>query len=140
VRAPAANPVPSGHLVAIADPPQAGTGDLGGAMRDAVGSRSAADVTSDAPTSEGSARQLKPSPGAVVGAINVVLPEARACLGPDDAVRTATIVFKSDGTVGHVELAGSARDSDACIRTALAKARTMPFVEDTFAARATVRP
>ena len=109
-------------------------------MREAVGPRSSADIAVADSTRGGAARQLKPSPGAVLGAISSVLPAARACLGEDDAVRSATIVFKSDGTVARVELAGSAHAADDCIRSALSKARTMPFVDDTFAARATVRP
>lgn len=109
-------------------------------MREAVGPRSVADVAVGEAATSGSARQLRPSPGAVVGAINSVLPAARACLGEDDAARGATIVFKSDGTVTRVELAGPARAADECIRRALSTARTMPFVEDAFAARATVRP
>lgn len=110
-------------------------------MREAVGPRASAEIANVDPTSGGSARQLKPSPGAVVGAINSVLPEARACLlTADDPPRAATIVFRSDGTVARVDLPAPARLNDECIRTALSKARTMPFVEDTFAARATVRP
>lgn len=98
----------SASLVALGDAPSAAKGDLGGAMREAVGPRSVADVAVGEAATSGSARQLRPSPGAVVGAINSVLPAARACLGEDDAARGATIVFKSDGTVARVELAAPA--------------------------------
>lgn len=125
--------------VALPDAPSE-RGDLGGAMRDAVGSRDRVEDAppADAPAASG-ARQLRPSPGAVVGAINAVLPAARACLGPDDPVRSATIVFRSDGAVARVEMSGD-RPTDPCVRAALARARVAPFVDDTFAARATVRP
>jgi hypothetical protein len=131
---------PTAKLVAIAEEPQAATGDLGGAMREAVGPRPSADVAVAEPTAGGPAKQLKPSPGAVVGTINTVMPAARLCLGDSEVVRNATIVFRSDGTVARVDIAGTPNVADECIRDALAKARTMPFVEDTFAARATVRP
>ncbi len=125
---------------ALPDSPAGERGDLGGAMREAVGPRddTAGSATKEATTTPG-ARQLRPSPGAVVGAINSVLPAARECLGPDDPVRSATIVFRSDGAVARVEMSGE-RETDACVRAALSRARVAPFVDDTFAARATVRP
>lgn len=139
-RAPGRPPVASSaQLVAIADAPE-DTSDLGGAMREAVGSRSTADVAVAAPARGESARQLRPSPGAVVGAINSVMPEARVCLGNSEVVRNATIVFESDGSVARVDIAGAPNVADECIRGALSRARTMPFLADTFAAKATVRP
>jgi hypothetical protein len=134
-----ATPVASANLVAIPDTPPVAAGDLGGAMREAVGPRSS-DIAAADPATAGSARQLKPSPGAVVGAIGTVMPAARDCLANDHPVRSATVIFKSDGTVARVEIAGPPHAADECVRNALSKARTMPFVEDTFAARATVRP
>jgi hypothetical protein len=125
--------------VALPDAPGGERGDLGGAMRDAVGSRDPAEAPPAETATSPGARQLRPSPGAVVGAINSVLPAARECLGPDDPVRGATIVFKSDGTVARVDMSGD-RPTDACVRAALSRARVAPFVDDTFAARATVRP
>lgn len=125
--------------VALPDMPTGERGDLGGAMREAVGPREAAEGSSTEVAIAPGARQVRPSPGAVVGAINSVMPAARACLGPDDPVRSATIVFRSDGTVARVDIAGE-RDSDACVRAALSRARVAPFIDDTFAARATVRP
>jgi len=124
---------------ALADAPVRGAGDLGGAIRDAVGPRASSDAPAASASAEVNARQLRPSPGAVVGAIQAVLPKARACLGPDDPVRSATLVFRSDGSVARVDLAG-ARPSDDCVKAALAGARTAPFLDETFVTRATVRP
>jgi hypothetical protein len=113
-------------------------GDLGSAMRTAVGPRTEALGTAEPGASNG-ARQVRPSPGAVVGAINSVLPAARACLGPDDAIRKGSLVFRSDGSVARVDLHGS-KNEDACVRTALSKARVEAFADDTFTTNVTVRP
>lgn len=114
-------------------------GDLGSAMRGAVGANDAPAAVSQETTSGSNARQLHPSPGAVVGALGSVLSEARACLGPDDPVRNGLVVFKSDGSVARVDLRG-AKPEDDCVRAALAKAKVAPFVDDSFSTRVTVRP
>ncbi|HVH43833.1 MAG TPA: hypothetical protein VM925_15880 [Labilithrix sp.] len=132
---------PAATLSEAALPPSSngGRGDLGDAMRGAVGaSDQAAAVSNDGPSGP-SASQLRPSPGAVVGALGSVLPAARACLGPDDPIRNGLIVFKSDGTVARVDLRGS-KPEDDCVRSALSKAKVAPFVDETFATRVTVRP
>jgi hypothetical protein len=131
---------PGAKLVAIADARQTTANDLGDAMREAAGPRTPADAPPLDEPYPSAARQLKPSPGAVVGAIGAVLPSARSCLGERDGVRSATVVFGSDGAVARVELSGSEHPSDECVRAALSRARTMPFLEDNFAARTTVRP
>ncbi|MBN9165702.1 MAG: hypothetical protein BGO98_04960 [Myxococcales bacterium 68-20] len=114
-------------------------GDLGDAMRGAVGPREQAeDKATEKPTGPNAA-QVRPSPGAVVGALGTVLPEARACLGADDTVRRGLIVFKSDGTVARVDIKGS-KPEDDCVRTALSKAKVAPFVDETFSTPVTVRP
>lgn len=115
------------------------SGDLGRAMHDAVGSDGSTRVAKTDATKENGARTVRPSPGAVIGALNAVLPSARECLGPDDAVRVGTVTFRSDGVVAKVELNGQ-RDSDACIKSAVAKARVEPFADDSFTTRVTVRP
>jgi len=112
--------------------------DLGNAMRSAVGPRSDTAAQAEGPQGNG-ARQLRPSPGAVVGAINSVLPAARACLGPDDPVRSGAVVFRSDGSVSRVDLRG-AKAEDGCLQSALSKARVEPFSDDSFTTRVTVRP
>lgn len=85
---------------------------------------------------------LKPSQGAIQGALGAALPSARGCLGPDDPISHATITFKSDGSVQSVGVTGGAagKPAEACIRGALSKARITPFAQPTFTATATVRP
>lgn len=119
---------------------QSATGDLGDAMRGAVGARDQAGAEKkDDPATNPNARQVRPSPGAVVGALGSVLPTARACLGPDEPVRSGLIVFQNDGTVARVDIKGT-KPEDECVRAALSKAKVAPFVEETFSTRVTVRP
>lgn len=127
--------VTASDLAAIAgkDP-----GDLGSAMRTAVGPREEAQAVAEHGANSG-ARQVRPSPGAVVGAINSVLPAARACLGPDDPIRKGSLVFRSDGSVARVDLRGT-KTEDACVRAALSKARVEAFADDTFTTVVTIRP
>lgn len=113
--------------------------DLGAAMQSAVGSRAEARAEESKGGGDPNARQVRPSPGAVIGAMNAVLPAARACLGPDGAMRSGTLVFKSDGTVANVALKG-AKSEDECVRGALAKARVQPFSDVSFTTGFTVRP
>jgi hypothetical protein len=83
----------------------------------------------------------KPSQGAVTGAIGAVLPGARACLGPDDAVSRASITFTSGGAVQSVNVTGGAagKPAEGCIKAALGKAKLAPFAEATYTANITVR-
>ena len=113
-------------------------GDLGDAMRSKAGSMGTKEDTAPSESSR-NARQVRPSPGAVLGAINAALPAARACLGEDDPIRSGTIVFRSDGSVARVDLDGS-RPVDPCVKGALMKARVEPFLDDSFTTRLTVRP
>lgn len=136
-----ASPPQSAATVAVVDvaptAPNA-AGSLGDAMHDAVGHRNEAPLEASGATST-HANQLRPSQGAVVGALGSVVPVARACLGPDAAARNGLVVFTSDGKVARVDLNGTSAE-DACVRAALSKARVAPFLEDTYAARVTVRP
>jgi hypothetical protein len=92
-----------------------------------------------------------PSVSAFQQGLAVSVPQARACLGANDAAWRATLLFQSDGTVLHVEAIASIVTPDcsdnaclqqkaACIRTALAKTRVPPFTQPTFSVSATVRP
>jgi hypothetical protein len=132
-------PAATAKLDEIASAPADTKGDLGGAMRSAVGDRGNEGAAKTDEASGPSAGQVRPSQGAVVGAINSVLPAARACLGPDDAIRTGLVVFRSDGSVARIDLRGT-KPEDACVKDALSKARVAPFADDTFATRVTVRP
>ena len=55
---------------------------------------------------------------------------------------TRRVTFKSDGTVQSVSVSGGAagKPAEACIRSALSKARIPPFAQPTFTAPTTVRP
>jgi hypothetical protein len=85
---------------------------------------------------------IKPSQGAVAGALGAAMPAARACLGPDDPISRATVTFQSDGSVQSVSISGWAagKPAEGCIRSALMKARVQPFAVPTFSAPATIRP
>ena len=90
----------------------------------------------------GSAGAQRPSQGQVTGALRAVLPTASACLGDDDGVSRAHVTFGSDGAVQSVAVSGFAagKPSEACIKTALAKAHVPPFAEASYGATVTVRP
>lgn len=119
-------------------------GELGDAMGKAVGGGSgkptpaAATTGGDAPV--GNVPQ-KPSQGAVTGAVGAVLPGARGCLGPDDPISRASIVFGSNGQPQSVNVSGGAagKPAEACIKGALMKAKLPPFAEATYTANITVR-
>ena len=119
-------------------------GDLGAAMKGAVGADGkpveATPAAAGPQFAAGSVPQ-KPSQGAVTGALGAVLPGARACLGPDDAVSRASITFTSAGTVSSVGVTGGAagKPAEACIKGALSKAKLAPFAEPTYTANITVR-
>lgn len=134
--APASAAVETSEVVTAAG---IASGDLGSAMKDAVGPRGAASIEAARTEGPASARQIRPSPGAVTSAIQTALPSARACLAPDDPVRAATVVFRSDGAVERVDFT-SRHATDACVRAALSRARTGPFSDPTYAARTIVRP
>lgn len=127
-----------------APPPVGGSANLQNAMQTAAGP---SDSTSSqaAPTgpkfAPGSVPQ-RPSQGALASAIGRVLPDARSCLGPDDGVSYANIVFESGGSVQTVTLSGFAanKPAGACITTALKKGSVGPFAEPTYSAKVTVRP
>lgn len=126
-------------------PATGASGSLKDAMQTAAGPSDSNAGQKDAPSgpkfAPGSVPQ-RPSQGALASAIGRVLPDARACLGPDDGVSYATIVFESAGGVQNVTLSGFAANKPAgsCITTALKKASVGPFAETTYSAKVTVRP
>jgi hypothetical protein len=119
-------------------------GDLGAAIKKEVGAdesqKNDAKAASASGTAAGNLPQ-KPSQGAVTGAIGAVLPAARACLGPDDPVSRASIVFGSSGAVQSVSVSGGAsgKPAEACIKDALMKAKVQAFADPTYSANITVR-
>jgi hypothetical protein len=147
--APAASATPD---PALADKPAtpAANGspvNLESAMQQAAGPQSTFSGTptataTEAPAAAPSNIGLKPSQGAINGALGAALPAARACLGPDDPISRATVTFQSDGTVQSVSVTGGAagKPAEACIRSALMHAKVPPFAMPTFTAPATIRP
>ena len=144
--APAAKPEGPAKMTEkdLAPTPTGPAGDLGAAIKKEVGD-DGAPKTPAAATTGGNAPTgnvpTKPSQGAVTGAIGAVLPGARACLGPDDPVSRASVVFSSGGTVQAVNVSGHAagKPTEACIKSALMKAKVAPFAEPTYTANITVR-
>lgn len=132
--------------VAQKDIPQATgpVGALGDEMRKAVGANEnqtpAAGPAGGGGPAAGTVPQ-KPSQGAITGALGAVLPEARRCLGPDDPISRASVVFGSNGTVQSVSVSGGAvgKPAEACIKGALMKAKVAPFAEATYSAPVTIR-
>lgn len=127
------------HTADLPTAPGGGSLDLGGAMKSAVNATDDVAATTGDPSGGSKARTVRPSPGAVLGALNAVLPAARACLSPDEAMRSGTVVFASSGAVSRVDLAGN-KGSDGCIRDAISRARIEPFADDSFTTRITIRP
>ncbi len=121
--------------------------DLNSLMAQAVGASPAAAPTPAAQNTDSSqpaagSVPLRPSLGAIQGALGAVVPGARGCLGPDDAVSHATVTFKSDGSVQSVAVTGGAAGTPAaaCIRSALMKAHVPPFAQATSSSPVTIRP
>ena len=83
----------------------------------------------------------RPSQGQVAGAIGTVMPAARACVASGSPMSRATITFQSDGSVKSVSVTGFAagKPEEACIKTALSKAKVDPFAEATYPMTVSVR-
>ncbi len=135
--------------VAANAPPPAPTGtpvNLESAMQQAAGQQSTLSTptatATEAPAAAPTSVVLKPSQGAIQGALGAALPAARGCLGPDDPISRASVTFQSDGTVQSVAVTGGAagKPAEACIRSALMRAKVPPFAMPTFTAPATIRP
>ncbi len=139
-------PAPPPPVAEQPKPASGGAGsDLEGAMKTAAGPSDSTNVrTADEkkPSFAPGTVPQRPSQGAVTGAIGAALPNARACLGPDDAVSRATITFNgADGTVSSVVVRGGAagKPAEQCIKGALLAAKVPPFAESTYSAPVTVR-
>jgi hypothetical protein len=122
------------------------SGSLGDEMKKAVGDKDKPDQVPAAGPSNGSqfapgSVPTKPSQGAVTGALGAVMPAARQCLGPDDPISRAVVVFGSNGAVQSVSVSGGAagKPAEACIKSALSHARVAPFAEATYSAPVTIR-
>ncbi|HTQ47034.1 MAG TPA: hypothetical protein VMI75_29970 [Polyangiaceae bacterium] len=151
-----AKPAPAAAASAAVDPavaanapPPAPAGapvNLESAMQQAAGPQSTLSTptptATEAPAAAPTSVVLKPSQGAIQGALGAALPAARGCLGPDDPISRASVTFQSDGTVQSVTVTGGAagKPAEACIRSALMRAKVPPFAMPTFTAPATIRP
>lgn len=125
----------------LAAAPTGPAGDLGAAMKKEVGDKEVKPAAASNNTGATGNVPQKPSQGAVTGAIGAVLPQARGCLGPDDPISRASIVFGSDGSVQSVNISGAAagKPAEACIKGALTKAKLAPFAEPSYTANITIR-
>ncbi len=119
---------------------------LGDAVKNAVGDKGAAPA---APPGAPSGPQFapgsvpdKPSQGAVTGGLGRALPQARACLNPDDPISRANVTFSSTGAVTAVVVSGNAagKPAEDCIKRALFNASVPPFVQPSYSANVTIRP
>lgn len=117
-----------------------GTSDLDEEMRQRVGGKKELTPAATNQAGPGNVPQ-KPSQGQVAGAVNVVLPAARACLSSDDPISKATVVFQSDGTVQSVTVTGFAagKSSEGCVKAALTKAKVPAFAEPSYSFPVTIR-
>jgi serine/threonine-protein kinase len=133
-----AKPIPTGRPAAAATAPTVGSSKPGDTMAVPAGS------------SEQPLPQL-PSVTAFRQGLAASLPPAQACLAPGDVAWRVTLLFRSDGTVQHVEAVASSLTQDcsdnvclqnkaACIRAALVKTRVPPFAQPSFSVGETVRP
>ncbi len=124
--------------------------DQGGTLNDALKQASGNQDDSNATTTPaatgpafaaGSVPQ-KPSQGAVTGALGAVMPTVRACLQPDDPISRASVVFDSTGAVTGITVTGYAagKPAEACIKSALGKAKVQPFAQPNYTANVTIRP
>jgi hypothetical protein len=138
----AAPPAASASAIASASPAPTSSGSLEDQMRQAAGPGTSAPPPAADTAQTPSNIPMKPSQGAVSGAIGAVMFAARQCLGPDDPVSQASIVFQSNGSVQSVTITGGAqgKPAEACIRQALMRAKIAPFAQTTFTAYATIRP
>jgi hypothetical protein len=84
----------------------------------------------------------RPSPGAIQAAVGSVMGSARACAAGLNGTSRAALTFGSDGQVKSVAVSGPAQGTgaEACIQTALGRARVQPFARSSYTVRLSVRP
>lgn len=84
----------------------------------------------------------RPPQGAVTAALGKVTGNAKRCIGPDDPISHATLVFASSGVVQSVSVTGNAagKPAESCIKSALQTAKLPPFADPDYKATVTIRP
>lgn len=117
---------------------------LAAAMHGAVGSdpNAAKKPTEETVASAPADAPRRPPQGAVTAALGRVTSAAKQCIGPDDPISRATLVFGSNGNVQSVAVSGHAvgKPAEGCIKTALQSAKLPPFADPEYKATVTVRP
>ena len=118
---------------------------LGNAMKQASGGGVVGSGVKDdaAPAFAAGTVPQRPSQGTLTSALGRVLGKAKACIGPDDPISRASVVFGSAGTVQSVAVSGNAagKPAEACIKSALSGAKlNTPFAEPTYTTTVTIRP
>ena len=129
-------------------PPPSGIpdNDLGKAMKQAsTGGVVGSGVSDDkaAPQYAAGTVPQKPSQGTLTSALGRVLGKAKSCIGPDDPISRASVVFASAGNVQSVNVSGHAagKPAEACIKSAISQAKlNTPFAEPTYTTTVTIRP
>ncbi len=101
-----------------------------------------ADTVEQTPVTPQQATAQRPSQAQVQMAIGPVMRAARACLLADDGESRALVTFQSDGSVKSVAISGFAagKPQEACIKTAMSRAKVDPFLDPTYALPVTIRP
>ena len=135
-------------LKAAEPPPPSGIpdNDLGKAMKQAsTGGVVGSGVSDDkaAPQYAAGTVPQKPSQGTLTSALGRVLGKAKSCIGPDDPISRASVVFASAGNVQSVNVSGHAagKPAEACIKSAISQAKlNTPFAEPTYTTTVTIRP
>lgn len=134
-------------VTAAEPPPPSGIPDnaLGAEMKKAAGPGvvgSGVENKADSQFAAGTVPQ-RPSQGTLTSALGRVLGKAKSCIGPDDPISRASVVFASAGTVSSVTVTGNAagKPAEACIKTALGGAKlNTPFADPAYTTTVTIRP
>lgn len=135
-------------LAAATPPPPSGIPDnaLGAEMKKAAGPGvlgSGVESNKTDPQFAAGTVPQRPSQGTLTSALGRVVGKAKSCIGPDDPISRASVVFASAGTVSSVSVSGHAagKPAEACIKAALSGAKlNTPFAEPTYTTTVTIRP
>jgi hypothetical protein len=94
-----------------------------------------------APTNPDGVAPAYPSLGAINSAMLRVIREAQACVEGDLPISHASVRFNSTGVVEAVTVTGWAagKPAEACVRSALMKARVAPFIRPSYVVPVTIR-
>jgi hypothetical protein len=147
------------------EPAPVDTSALGAALRAAVGpdatptppraaapapaaAPAAAPKSDEAPAPKHAAASMegrpnRPSPSAVMSALQAQLPSARSCVASAGGPSKVRVTFGSEGNVTSVDVSGAAQGDakmSKCLQKALGKARVPAFADESYSAAVNVRP